>query len=233
MLEFATGTKSVSTEWSCTADAAFSATANTTAGKYQLVCDVSTLVAGDLLEIRLYEKCRAGDTQRQLEPTWILSGAQSCQFVSPEYALKNGWDFTIKITSATPRTILWSIRDTIKDAAVVIDTGGITTLSFAAGAIDSASIAANAITSSEFAQSAADLVFGGSGAALAELAQAAPSDTPSPRAALMLLYMMALNDNSTISTERRIKNAAGTVIAKGTQGYDGTTFHQGKLGAGP
>lgn len=67
----------------------------------------------------------------------------------------------------------------------------------------------------------------------AELPQAAPSATPTARAAIMLLFMMARNASQSTSTERRVKNDAGIVIAKATMSDDGVTFDQGELVAGP
>jgi len=116
---------------------------------------------------------------------------------------------------------------------VTVGVGGIATTSFAAGAIDAAALAADAIGASEFAQGAADKVFGASGAALAEVAQAIPSATPRPDQALSLLYMSLRNANQSTATERRIKNDAGTVIVKATMSDDGTTFNQGELVSGP
>lgn len=68
---------------------------------------------------------------------------------------------------------------------------------------------------------------------LSELPQAQPSATPQAQAALMLLFMMARNAGKSTSSERRILNDAGTVIAKAPMSDDGTTFDQGKLVAGP
>jgi len=118
-------------------------------------------------------------------------------------------------------------------AGVTVAVGGIATTSFAAGAIDAAALAADAIGASEFAQAAADKVFSTSSAALPELAQAIPSATPRPDQALMLGYMALRNASQSTATERRIKNDAGTVIAKATMSDNGTTFDQGELVAGP
>jgi hypothetical protein len=87
-----------------------STTPETTDGIYQLYLDVSALVAADVLEIRIKEKCRTGDTIRQLLLS-TLAGAQSDPlWCSPSLILLNGWDMTIKQTAGTSRTILWSIR---------------------------------------------------------------------------------------------------------------------------
>ncbi len=105
------GTKLVdTTEWSLSADAAFAATASTNAGIYQLFLDVNDMVAGDTLQIRLYEKCRSGDTQRLINE-WILTGAQSSPgWVSDAFQLMHGWDFTLDCLAGTSITVLWSVR---------------------------------------------------------------------------------------------------------------------------
>lgn len=69
---------------------------------------------------------------------------------------------------------------------------------------------------------------------IAEMSSGAPTSTPTIKQALMYLYMWLRND--TVATrgatkERRIKNDAGTVIAKATTTDDGSVFSQGKLGA--
>ena len=107
--QLATGTKSVdSTEWSCTTDATGPA-ANTTAGVYQVFLDTNDMVAGDQLQIRIYEKCRSGDTQRVIYEA-ILTGLMAATWVSPALMLLNGWDVTLKTLAGTSITVLWSIR---------------------------------------------------------------------------------------------------------------------------
>lgn len=107
--ELYTGTEAVAgTEWSCTTDSS-GPDADTTDGVFQAFLDVSDMVAGDELEIRIYEKCRSGDTQRLVE-LWVLNGAQSSPlWVSPSLLLLHGWDVTLKATAGTI-TVLWSIR---------------------------------------------------------------------------------------------------------------------------
>jgi len=105
------GTEAISTtEWSLATDTSYdTADAQTTAGLYQIVLDLSDMVAGDQLQIRLYEKCRSGDTQRIAEE-WILTGAQSKPiWVSPAVMLMHGWDWTLDALAGTI-TVLWSIR---------------------------------------------------------------------------------------------------------------------------
>ncbi len=106
---FATGTEAVSTtEHSCINDSSTIAT-DTTDGIYQLFLDVSDMVAGDQLQIRLYETCRTSDTQRVIKE-WVLNDAQADGgWVSESFILGVGWDFTLDALAGTI-TVLWSIR---------------------------------------------------------------------------------------------------------------------------
>lgn len=107
--ELYSGTEAVgATEHSCTTDTA-GPDVDTTDGIFQLFLDVSDMVAGDQLQIRLYEKCRSGDTQR-IAKEWILTGAQAEPiFVSESFILMHGWDFTLDAIAGTI-TVHWSIR---------------------------------------------------------------------------------------------------------------------------
>lgn len=77
-------------------------------------------------------------------------------------------------------------------------------------------------------QAAADKVFGGSGAALAELT-GVPSATPTPRNALMLIFMALRNKLTTTSSAKTIFNDAGSSIASKALSDDGTTYTEAKL----
>ena len=75
-----------------------------------LVLDVNAVAAGDRFEVRLYDKCRAADTQRRVS-TWSIAGAQAEPiFMTPPLMLGEGWDFTIKKISGTDRAISAAIR---------------------------------------------------------------------------------------------------------------------------
>lgn len=113
--ELRTGTKAVdTTEWSI-ADASTNGEAYSTAtpltddGIFQVFLDVSGMVSTNILQIRVYEKVRSGDTQR-IVTEWILRDAQSSPiWVSPALVLMHGWDVTLDALSGTI-TVLWSIR---------------------------------------------------------------------------------------------------------------------------
>ena len=103
------GTEAVSTtEWSCTTDTS-GPDADTTDGIFQVFLDVSDMIAGDVLEIKIYEKVQSASTQRICYQA-TLSGAQAQpMWISPSLILLHGWDVTLKATAGTI-TVDWSIR---------------------------------------------------------------------------------------------------------------------------
>lgn len=103
------GTKAVdTTEWSLTTDSS-GPDAETSDGVFQVFLDVSDMIATDILQIRIYEKVRSGDTQRIIFES-ILRDAQSEPiWVSPSLILLHGWDVTLDALAGTI-TVLWSIR---------------------------------------------------------------------------------------------------------------------------
>jgi hypothetical protein len=97
------------TEYSCPNNANYSAgSAITDDGVYQVFLDTSDMVAGDQLQIRIYEKCRSGDTQRVIYES-VLSGTMTETWVSPSLILLHGWDVTLDALAGTI-TVNWSIR---------------------------------------------------------------------------------------------------------------------------
>ena len=103
------GTEAVSTtEHSCTTDTA-GPDVDTTDGVFQTFLDVSDMIAGDQLQIRIYEKVQAADTQRIVYEA-ILTGPQATPiWVSPSLILMHGWDITLDALAGTI-TVNWSIR---------------------------------------------------------------------------------------------------------------------------
>jgi hypothetical protein len=68
------------------------------------------MIAGDQLQIRLYEKVQASGTQRVIYES-VVAGVQSPPtWVSPSLILINGWDMTLKTLAGTSITVEWSIR---------------------------------------------------------------------------------------------------------------------------
>lgn len=98
------------TEWSCPRDAAFdSGQPQTDDGVYQILLDVSDMVTGDEIQIRVYEKVRSSDTQRVLMQSNLIGPQSPPLWISPSLILLHGWDVTLDAISGTI-TINWSIR---------------------------------------------------------------------------------------------------------------------------
>jgi hypothetical protein len=83
---------------------------DTTDGIFQLFLDVSDMVAGDELQIRIYEKCTgSGDTQRICYQASLVGAQANPIWISPTLILMHGWDMTLDAIAGTI-TVLWSIR---------------------------------------------------------------------------------------------------------------------------
>lgn len=106
-----TGTEAISTtEHSLATDTSYdTGDAQTSDGVLQVWLDLSDMVAGDQLQVRIYEKVRSGDTQRIVYQA-ILTGAQSEPiWVSPALTVMHGWDATCDALAGTI-TVNWSLR---------------------------------------------------------------------------------------------------------------------------
>lgn len=103
------GSEAVSTtEHSMTTDTA-GPNAETSDGVFQIFLDLNDMIAGDQLQIRIYEKVLSSSTQRIVYES-ILTGAQSQPiWVSPSLILAHGWDATLDALAGTI-TVDWSIR---------------------------------------------------------------------------------------------------------------------------
>lgn len=107
--ELYSGTEAIgATEHSLTTDTA-GPDVDTTDGVFQAFFDVSDMVAGDELQIRVYEKCRAGDTQRVVLHETLFGVQSTGIWVTPSLILLHGWDVTLKAITGTI-TVNWSIR---------------------------------------------------------------------------------------------------------------------------
>lgn len=111
IIELYTGTATITaTEYSAPNAATYSAgTAKTDIGVFQVFLDVADMVAGDQLQIRVYEKCRSVDTQRIIYEA-IMTGSMTDSWVSPSLILMNGWDVTLTTLAGTTIIVNWSIR---------------------------------------------------------------------------------------------------------------------------
>lgn len=168
-------------------------------------------------------------------------GIYEIQIADARYAVNGCKSIVISISGATnaaetdaviPLTSL-NPYDAIRAGLTAIPA----VASGSAGAIPTTGTGANQISLSsglvDILQTAADKVFGASGASLTELAQAQPSATPSPAAAIMLLYMSLRNNLTSSASTKSIFNNAGTVIAKKALSDDATTYTEAKMVTGP
>jgi hypothetical protein len=103
-------TATISTTEYSLPNASTTLTAKTDVGVFQVVIDLANMVSGDQYELKLYEKCRTGDTQRLLD-VYTFTGAQPKPLIMlPALILMKGWDVTLKRLAGTDRAIFWSIR---------------------------------------------------------------------------------------------------------------------------
>ena len=103
------GTEAVAgTEWSLTTDTS-GPDLETSDGVFQVFMDLSDMVAGDQLQIRIYEKAQSTDTQRVLYEAVLVGAQTQLVYVLPALILLHGWDITLKALAGTI-TVTWSIR---------------------------------------------------------------------------------------------------------------------------
>jgi len=104
------GTESVgTTEHSLTTDTA-GPDVETSDGVFQVFLDVSDMVTGDELQIRVYEKVQSSDTQRIVYQSNLVGPQSPPIFVLPSLVLMHGWDVTADCIAGTNITVTWSIR---------------------------------------------------------------------------------------------------------------------------
>jgi len=103
------GTEAVSTtEHSMTTDTS-GPDVETSDGIFQVFLDVSDMVTGDELQIRIYEKVQSSDTQRIAYQSNLVGPQSPPIWVSPSLILMHGWDATLDAIAGTI-TVTWSIR---------------------------------------------------------------------------------------------------------------------------
>lgn len=103
-------TKTVgTTDWSFTADQS-GAAAQTTSGVYQGWFDLSNLAAGDVFEIRCYEKIPSSGGAQRIVWSAFATGAQAEPIlVTPTLLLGVSWDFVVKKISGSDRSVVGRI----------------------------------------------------------------------------------------------------------------------------
>jgi hypothetical protein len=77
-------------------------------GLYELHLDLNAMAITDEIEVKVYEKCRAGDVQRVADK-FSFAGNATKYVVYRTPLLLHGWDMTIKALAGTP-VVAWSIR---------------------------------------------------------------------------------------------------------------------------
>lgn len=95
------------TEFSCPNNST-TLTPITVDGVYQFDFDLSDMVVGDQLHIKIKEKVRSSGTQRVYHEA-ILTGVMAPTKIFPSLILMHGWDVTLQALSGTI-TVEWSIR---------------------------------------------------------------------------------------------------------------------------
>jgi hypothetical protein len=78
-------------------------------GVYQVFLDVSDMVDGDILQIRVYEKVQSAGTARIVFESILRNVQAEPVWVSPSLILLHGWDVTLDALAGTI-TVEWSIR---------------------------------------------------------------------------------------------------------------------------
>lgn len=66
----------------------------------------ASIAAGDVFEIKLYEKINTNETSRVIGYLTI----DQTSYIIPSTIVGEGWDVSVKKTAGTDRTIHWSLR---------------------------------------------------------------------------------------------------------------------------
>jgi hypothetical protein len=136
-------------------------------------------------------------------------------------------------TFSTMNSQFAAISDAVSNAHSAALVGSSRTLLVQSAASDIYSMLSDVHSDLGVASGILSDVYSAIGGPIGELAQAAPTATPTLKEALMLLYMALRNEGTTTATNLTISNDAGTVIAKATLSDDTTTFTKTELVAGP
>ena len=85
-------------------------TDQTADGVYQLFLDLNAVAAGDIFQVKVYERISSGGTTRVLYIDNVSGPLDSPMYASPSLILVHGWEFSLAKISGTDRSIAWSIR---------------------------------------------------------------------------------------------------------------------------
>lgn len=84
-------------------------TAITAAGIYQLVVDCTNMVAADVLELRIYTKCKSGSTERLAFYATYSNAQNELNKYSVPLPADVSFKATLKQTAGTGRVFDWNI----------------------------------------------------------------------------------------------------------------------------
>jgi len=103
--------------------------AQTADGIYQPIIDFSALAAGDIFEVKAYEKVQSSGTQRVCQRFTVggIGAIVTPNWAAPALMLIHGWTYTIKKLAGTDRAIAYSIKR--MDATIVEDFANSATIS--------------------------------------------------------------------------------------------------------
>ncbi len=79
------------------------------AGLYELFMDLTNLVDGDIIQLTIYETTVSAGTQVVYDSKQISNQQTIPGYVYPPIILGNGWNMSLKMLSATARTVNWRI----------------------------------------------------------------------------------------------------------------------------
>lgn len=105
-----TNSASISTTEYFLASNSTTKTDQTTDGAYQAFIDMSTLAAGDIFRVRIYERVTSAGTSRVVMEENVAGPVGTPHYVTPTLILLHGWEFSVTKIAGTDRTLPWSIR---------------------------------------------------------------------------------------------------------------------------
>ena len=105
------GTLAVSTtETSLVTGATKAASGVSTLGLYELSLDLSAMVAGDQILLKVYEAILSAGTQRVIFQQQFNNIQNNPAYFTQPIILGNSWDMTLTLVSATGRSVPYAIR---------------------------------------------------------------------------------------------------------------------------
>ena len=142
------------TEFSIAQNANYSSgSPKTTTGYVQAWVDLTGISAGDVVQVRIYRAINGG-TAAAIDVASVVT-PQLLALPGP-MLMGGNWDISVKLTTATSRSIRFEVVQDDTAATATLGAGAITSTTFAAGAITATAIASAALTAAKFAADAID-----------------------------------------------------------------------------